>query len=147
MQLLSHHLPLCRRSPLLHEREGDEEAEGAQKQGGHLHAGHEPGGRLLGLVRQEVVPPHWSHLHVVRSSSVLHHGDPAFFLSCLRQSTFVFQAFCTFFVKHLQHADITPHTFLSLVCSCEAAVLLKLVSFLHFQQPLIVSGCGDPPCS
>ncbi len=82
LQILNHHPLHCRRSPVLHEREGDEEAEGAQNESGHLHAGHEPGGRLLGLVWQEVVPPHWAYLHVVRISSVLHHRNPSFSLSC-----------------------------------------------------------------
>lgn len=56
-----------RRRSVFHERQGIEEAEGAQDQGSNLQPGHESGWRLLGLVWQTLVPPHWAHLNLVRA--------------------------------------------------------------------------------
>ena len=57
--------PLRRCCTFLHERAGNEEAEGAQEQGGHVQLGHEPGGRLLGMVWQALVPPHRTYFYLV----------------------------------------------------------------------------------
>ncbi len=56
---------------------------------------------------------------------------------------------CVVSILHLlpkaSTADTRPQTILSWFFCCETVVLLKLVTFLYLQKPLVVLGCGDSP--
>ena len=131
-----------RRRPLHAERAGVPEAEQPQDQGGQLLPGRHPVRRLLGLVRQAVLPPHRRRVHLVRQTRLvsLLWPLPAAYARSLRPREFVSEELCASKAARDFTAQSHFHRIHAFPAAGLAWVIMRLDSCVHnLRLPTLVS--------